>query len=286
MSLLARDLRKSYGAAQALRGIDLALRGGIVALLGPNGSGKTTLLRCLATSLRPGGGEIRWRGRPVWPDPRSVRASLGYLPQELDFPGGMTPSGLLGHLGSLKGCDPAAIEPLLARLGLGEVAHRPFAALSSGQVRLAGIAQALLGDPELLLLDEPTRGLDVAERERLFRELRRLAPRGLVLFSTQVTGDVPRVAQEVVVLRGGRVAYAGAVEELRHRAAGHVHEVRVPAGEALPPTCRITRRVEGSGGTTLRVIGPVPWGWQAIEVEPTLEEAFLLVVGPPTYLRM
>ncbi len=280
MSLLVTDLWKSYGTVSALQGIDLALERGVVALLGPNGSGKSTLLRCLASSLRPDGGEILWQGQRLWPKPRFLRADLGYLPQELEFPHDMTAAQLLEHLGRLKGCyDPEASAALLVRLGLAEFGDRPFAALSAGQVRLAGIAQALLGDPALLLLDEPTRGLDVEERERLFRQLRRLASQGLVLFSTQVIDDVPRVARQVVVLRGGHVAYAGGVEGLRRRAQGQVYEIHLaPEADALlSGDCYISRRVEGEAGTRLRVVGSPPAGWPAVEVEPTLEEGYLLL---------
>jgi ABC-type multidrug transport system ATPase subunit len=278
MSLLVTDLAKSYGTVPALRGIDLALERGVVALLGPNGSGKSTLLRCLASSLRPDDGEILWKGQRLWPDPRFLRADLGYLPQELEFPHDMTAAQLLEHLGRLKGrYDPEESAALLVRLGLGAIADSPFAALSAGQVRLVGIAQALLGDPTLLLLDEPTRGLDVEERERLFRQLRRLAPRGLILFSTQIVDDVPQVAQRVVVLKEGRVAYAGGAEALRRCAQGQVHELHLaPGAEApLPGDCSISRRVEGEAGTRLRIVGSPPGDRPTVEVEPTLEEGYL-----------
>ncbi len=212
MTLIVTDLWKSYGQTPALNGIDLVLENGIVALLGPNGSGKTTLLRCLATLLRPDGGKILWRGRDLWPDPQHVRRRMGYLPQELDFPQQMTPAQLLEHMSQLKGClNVKRNTRLLADLGLSSVANRPFGTLSSGQVRLAGIAQAILGDPTLLLLDEPTRGLDVAERTAIFRHLHRPARQGLVIFSTHVAEDASLRAQQIIMLNEGRVSYTGEV---------------------------------------------------------------------------
>ncbi|MFW6135717.1 MAG: ABC transporter ATP-binding protein [Chloroflexota bacterium] len=281
MILLVSRLRKSYGTNPALRGIDLVLSGDIVAVLGPNGSGKTTLLRCLASSLRPDSGEIVWQGRAVWPDPNFLRAQLGYVPEVLDFPRHLTPAQLLEYMGRLKGCPRRdEIEPLIVALGLERVADRPFHELSPGQVRLAGIAQALLGDPSLLLLDEPTRGLDVEERQRVFRQLRRLAPRSLVVFSTHVPDEVSEVAGQVVVLNEGRVWYTGGVEALRRRAAGRVHEVHLPRrrGDTLPPSCRVTRRIATPDTTVLRFIGRAPRESSAVPVEPTLEEAYLVLL--------
>lgn len=280
--LLVSSLAKSYGATPALRAVDLDLDYGIAGLLGPNGSGKTTLLRCLASALRPDSGKILWRGRPLWPDPRFLRAHLGYLPQELEFPGRLTPRQLLTHLGRLKGCDsPGRAARLLADFGLGKAADRPFAVLSAGQVRLAGVAQALLGDPSLLLLDEPTRNLDVEERQRVFGQLRQRAAQALVLFSTHVPDDVAQGAGEVVVLKEGRVRYAGGIEELRQRCAGQVREVRVARDgvDRLPPDYSVSRSIESGNGRLARGLGRLPAGYPTATVEPTLEEAYLYLVG-------
>jgi ABC-type multidrug transport system ATPase subunit len=282
MRLVVNDLWHSYGTTPALRGINLALDSGVVALLGPNGSGKTTLLRCLASSLRPDTGEILWAGRPLWPDPRFLRQRLGYLPQTLDFPRHFTPAKLLAHLGQLKGYpDRARQQALLMRLGLATIANHAFTALSGGQIRLAGIAQALLGDPTLLLLDEVTRGLDVEERERVFRQLRRLAKRGLVIFSTHVAEDVSPIAQQIIVLNEGRVSYAGEVEALLHRAAGHVYEIVLDPHRtnSLPPGCRVSRRLERGARTVLRLVGPHPREHAARQMTPTLQDAYLLLLG-------
>lgn len=282
MTLLVSRLRKSYGTNPALRGVDLVLDGGIVAVLGPNGSGKTTLLRCLASSMRPDSGEILWQGRPLWPDPRFLRAQLGFLPEMLGFPQHLTPAHLLEYLGRLKGCPrDDQIETVLADLGLDQIAGRPFTELSAGQVRLVGFAQALLGHPALLLLDGPTRGLDVEERWSVFRQLRRLAPRSLVVFSTHVPAEVAQVAHDVVVLRDGRVCYTGGVEALRRRAIGKVYELRLSQQRArrLPLDCRVTRSVATPDGMFLRVLGQVPRGCSPVPVEPTLEEAYLLLLS-------
>ncbi len=281
MRLVVNDLWRSYGTTPALRGINLALDSGVVALLGPNGSGKTTLLRCLASSLRPDTGEILWAGRPLWPDPRFLRQRLGYLPQTLDFPRHFTPAKLMAHLGQLKGyTDQAQQQALLTRLGLASIANDSLAALSGGQIRLAGIAQALLGDPALLLLDEVTRGLDVTERERVFLHLRRLGAHSLVIFSTHIPEHVTYVADHVVVLNEGRVCYAGKVEALRRRARGHVHRIQLPPHTPATgiPDCRISRRIEYADRTELRILGQAPRQYVAVDVEPTLEDAYLLLL--------
>ncbi|HSV85736.1 MAG TPA: ABC transporter ATP-binding protein [Levilinea sp.] len=222
MELIVNDLCVSYSFQPALRRINFRLHGGVVALLGPNGSGKTTLLRCLATAQALDCGEMRFAGLRYDSSPaaqRTLRAGLGFLPQDLDLPGQMTPLQLLQYLATLKGIeDTKQPERLLVQLGLNSRLSSRFDQLSGGQVRLAGIAQAFLGQPYLVLLDELTRGLDVQERQAVFRLLRRRA--GLVIFSTHVLWDVEQIADQVVVLHAGQVLFAGELDSL-YRQTGH-----------------------------------------------------------------
>jgi ABC-2 type transport system ATP-binding protein len=163
---------------------------------------------------------------------------------------------------------------------LATIANHAFTALSGGQIRLVGIAQALLGDPTLLLLDEVTRGLDVEDRERVFRHLRRLASHSLIIFSTHIPEHVAHVADRVVLLNEGRVCYAGETEALRRRAKGRVHMIQLPQNTPANEIhdYQVSRRVEYEGWTELRVLGRAPSRHAAVEVEPTLEDAYLLLL--------
>jgi ABC-2 type transport system ATP-binding protein len=216
VELTVRGLSKSYGSSPALQEVDLRLQGGVVALLGRNGSGKTTLLRCLATALKPDRGEMRFCGLRYpgdYSDLRLLRSGLGYLPQELDLPAHMTPIQLLNYLAQLKGIeDERQAHDLLAQVGLADRAGSRFDQLSGGQVRLVGAAQAFLGSPLLVILDELTRGLDLQERIAVFKLVRRM--RGMVVVSTHVPQDVEQIADQVVVLHSGSVLFSGDISRL------------------------------------------------------------------------
>lgn len=272
----------------ALQNVTLDLEPGTIALLGPNGSGKTTLLRCLATLTKPDRGQVWFDGYPYSKNLKRLRGQLGYLPQDPDLPAGLTPRRFLEYLATLKDLTGAGqVDRPLAALGLEQIADRPFARLSGGQIRLAGVAQAFLGRPSLLLLDELTRGLDVAERERVFALVRKPAlcvgaggvegpaPERLVLFSTHLPLDAGRLVRQVIVLRRGEVLFWGDVEHLRRLAQGAVYQVAVPAGEEIQGYVTARQKAAFGGKTMLRVVGPCPYGYPTISVEPTLEEAYL-----------
>ena len=224
MELTARGLSLAYGSLTALQDVNLHLKAGVIAVLGPNGSGKTTLLRCLATALLPDRGELRFCGLRYSSDfstMRILRQGLGYLPQEIELPGHMAPLPLLRYLARLKGAvDDSQAETLLTQVGLADQAHKRLDTLSVGQARLVGVCQAFLGKPRLVILDEATRGLDLQERVAVFRLVRRvlrtLRTQGMVIFSTHVPQDVEQVADQVIVLNAGQVLYSGTVERL-HR---------------------------------------------------------------------
>ncbi|HWJ66454.1 MAG TPA: ATP-binding cassette domain-containing protein [Nocardioides sp.] len=270
---------KSYGGTQALRGVDLTLGTGITGLLGPNGAGKTTLLRVVATSIAADRGEVRLLGR----DPHAghaeltrVRRSLGYLPQELGYPSDMTTFGFLEYVAVLKEWNERRarrheVRRVLDLVGLAEQSGKRIAKLSGGQRRRVGLAQALLGNPRLLVLDEPTTGLDPAQRATLRRTLSVVAHESTVLLSTHQTEDVAALCERVVVLADGEVRFDGTVVDLVATAVGQVwladHEV---------PGAVMTWR---TGTGRHRVVGgPHPPG--AEPAEPTLEDAYLLMLGP------
>jgi ABC-2 type transport system ATP-binding protein len=278
--LNTRGLKKRYGTKPALCGVTLSLRPGITAILGPNGSGKSTLLRCLAGILQPDEGEINFAGR-CYPDALpEIRSGLGFLPQELDFPGEMTPLRLLRYLAQLKFLNEKEVDSYLDILGLKGMKSRPFSNLSMGETRLVGLAQALMGTPHLLILDEPFHGLDVFERASILRAIQTSAQSRIVVFSAHVPNEIESLANRVVILLEGRVIYAGGVEELRRQATGQVYEMSLSSLDeaASLSGMTISRRSERNGKTILRVIGLAPDDVVLIPVEPTLEDAYLLVM--------
>ncbi|MFZ5814302.1 MAG: ATP-binding cassette domain-containing protein [Bacillota bacterium] len=285
MELILEGLTYAYEGCAALAGLDLRAGPGVTAVLGPNGSGKSTLLKLGATALRPDRGRILLGGRPYTGDLRPVRRALGYLPQELDLPGHLTPHRLLHYLAGLK---QVAAEPqsraLLAELGLEAQADRPLAELSGGQLRRVGIAQALLGSPRLLLLDEPTRGLDPEERERVLHLLSRSARGRIILFSSHLAGDAEAVASRVLVLHRGRVLFTGSAERLRALAEGRVWEAAVPVEEAerWMRAGRVSRAVARGATALLRFVGAPPRGLDCTPAPARLEDGYLCLLEPST----
>ncbi|MFC5177830.1 ATP-binding cassette domain-containing protein [Nocardioides taihuensis] len=269
---------KSYGRTRALEGIDLDFGCGVTGLLGPNGAGKTTLLRIVATSIAADRGTVRLLGR----DPlrshheiTAIRRELGYLPQELGFPSDMTTFGFVEYVAVLKEWNDRRrrtreVRRVLDLVGLADLAGKKVGKLSGGQRRRVGLAQALLGEPRLLVLDEPTTGLDPAQRAELRRTLSVVASESAVLLSTHQTEDVAALCERVVVLVGGSVRFDGPVTELVASAAGQVWQADHPAPDAV-----VSWRT-GSGKHHV-VGGPPPP--DALPVEPTLEDAYLLMLG-------
>ncbi|GAP06349.1 ABC-type multidrug transport system, ATPase component [Anaerolinea thermolimosa] len=215
MELKIEKLSKSFGTRFALKNVNLELTSGCVAVFGPNGSGKTTLLRCLATVLRPDNGHLWFDKLSYARNMQSIRSQVGYLPQELHFPNYLSGRQILNYLAALKeSCTAEQIEDLLITLGLQKISNKPLSSLSHGEMRLIGIAQALLGKPRLILLDEPIRGLDVKERDRVFSLLRRNQQGRLILYTTHDVEDITRIADRVILLFGGEVVFYGAVTDL------------------------------------------------------------------------
>lgn len=271
MALLIRGLCKSYRSQIALDNINLTLEGGVVALLGANGSGKSTLLHILATLTQPDSGEIQFDDLSYTQHERQLRAQIGYLPQSLEFPETLTPRKLLTHLARLRNAPldtlhNSAIEAIL---------DRPFQKLSGGQQRLVGIAQAFLGLPRLLLLDEFVRGLDVNERENAFRMLRQSGK--LLIFSTHSPQEIESVgAQQVLVLDRGQVLFCGSVNAMRSTATGFVQEICVSQEKVAEVSASkvVSRIIPNEGYTRLRILAPSTSTDETV-VTPTLEDAYL-----------
>jgi ABC-2 type transport system ATP-binding protein len=273
-----RGVTKSYGRTHALTGVDLAFDRGVTGLLGPNGAGKTTLLRIVATSIAADSGTVRLLGRDPHAsqgDLTAIRRQLGYLPQELGYPSDMTVFGFVEYVAVLKEWNDRRrrtreVRRVLDLLGLSDLAARRITKLSGGQKRRVGLAQALLGEPRLLVLDEPTTGLDPVQRADLRRTLSLAGGHGAVLLSTHQTEDVAALCERVIVLAEGGVRFDGAVDALVGTAEGRVWLADDPGPDAV-----VSWRT-GSGRHHV-VGGAPPPG--AVPTEPTLEDAYLLMLG-------
>ena len=268
---------KHYRSVAALDRVDLALSPGITGLLGPNGAGKTTMLRVMATVLRPDAGSVRLLGRdPTDPEARTeIRRRLGYQPQELGFPRGFSAVAFVNYMAVLKewtdrDARTAEVRRALELVGLGDVATKRISRLSGGQRRRVALAQALLGTPELLVLDEPTTGLDPEQRASLRGVLADIAASSTMVISTHQTEDVAALCNRVVVLDVGRVHFDGTVPELVSLAAGKVWMAHDPDPSALASWRTASGRHRNVGEH-------VPTG--AKLVEPSLEDAYLLLRG-------
>ena len=269
-------IAKRYGRARALDSIDLTLTPGVTGLLGPNGAGKTTLLRILATALAADEGEVRvFEHDPATAAGRvQIRRNLGYLPQEAGFPRGFTTFGFVDYLAILKewthrDSRHAEVRRVLDEVDLGDLATKRVHSLSGGQRRRVLVAQALLGHPQLLVLDEPTTGLDPAQRARLRDILSTAAQTATLVLSTHQTEDVAALCERVIVLDAGRIHFDGSVAELVTSAAGRVW--------LAPERHLMAQHAWRTGSGMWRNVGDPP---PDVELaEPTLEDAYLLLVG-------
>jgi ABC-2 type transport system ATP-binding protein len=277
VNVVYENLSHSYGSVRALDGINITIGPGITGLLGPNGAGKTTMLRILATLLPPTSGTARLDGWSTSHDRERVeiRRRLGYLPQDLGLYPRFTVFEFVDYLAMLKELhDPRQrhrrVREALEAVDLQDVAGRKIRTLSGGIRRRVGIAQAIVADPQLLLLDEPTGGLDPEQRVRFRQLVGRLGEHRTILLSTHLVEDVSAICTSVVVLWHGRVLFQGAPAELRKRAEGLVWNAQEASSDAVASW----RTDNGK----LRVIGARP-GPSATPVEPTLEDGYLLVTS-------
>jgi ABC-2 type transport system ATP-binding protein len=285
MELAIENLSKRFGSQWALR--DVSLRAGpeLVGLVGPNGAGKTTLMRIIATLLEQTTGSVRWNGQETRAHSGAVRQVLGYLPQEFGIYPEFTGRHFLRYLAAMKGLpDDLArrrVDEVLELVHLESVADRRLTTYSGGMKQRIGIAQSLLNDPELLIVDEPTAGLDPEERVRFRTLLASLTTSRVMLLSTHIIADVEAVATRLVILREGRLLADTTPDELVARARGKVWtvEVDLATAERLQAAYRISALVSRPNGIVLRVVSETRPHEAALPAEPTLEDAYLLAVG-------
>jgi ABC-2 type transport system ATP-binding protein len=276
---------KYRGGHEAVSGLDLDLGPGILGLLGPYGAGKSTLMRILATLAKPSGGKVRWNGEDTASKPDGLRASLGYLPQDFGVYPALSAREFLDFLAAVKGLTGtkarARVDECLAMVGLGDAADKRLGDFSGGMRQRVGIAQALLNDPQLLIVDEPTVGLDPEERMRFRHLLTDLAGQRLVILSTHIVSDVEASATSLAIMSRGKLRFHGSPEELVEQAQGHVWEWTVPA-EQLPQVrekytlCASLRRPEG---VRVRVVSAERPNADAQAVTPGLEDAYTWLLG-------
>jgi ABC-2 type transport system ATP-binding protein len=285
MELQLAEVGRRYGRHWAVRNLWLDFGSELVGLLGPNGSGKTTLMRMIATLLEPSEGAITWNGRNLQTCGPQLRQVLGYLPQEFGIYPEFTGRQFLRYLAAMKGLPRTLahrrVDELIEVVNLERDAGRRLTAYSGGMKHRIGIAQALLNDPEVLIVDEPTAGLDPEERVRFRTLLASLTTARIVLLSTHIVGDVEAVASRLIVLRSGCVLADTTPQDLIQRATGSVWELTADmlAARRLQERYQVSAMIQRSGGIQMHVISaeqPMPG---AYPIQPDLEEAYLFTIG-------
>jgi ABC-2 type transport system ATP-binding protein len=290
MRIAIEDLTKTYpGGVQALSAVTLTIERGMFGLLGPNGAGKTTLMRILAGILHPSAGRIRVgdydgtteKGR------MAIKRVLGYLPQDLGLYPDLSAWEFLDYIGLLKGMHDRKkrkmrVEELLEVVSLSHVAHRKLKTFSGGMKRRVGIAQALLNDPQLLIIDEPTAGLDPEERIRFRNLLAESGTKQTVLLSTHIVEDIAQTCPELAVLKNGRVVFQGTTSDLLREVSGKVWTITTQ-GEKPRGNVIVVSTLNLGGKVQYRVVGEAVEERGAVPAEPGLEDGYVWLMRAPQH---
>ena len=276
--LSVKRVTKKYGNFTALEDISLTFSPGVYGLLGPNGAGKTTLMKMLATLLFPTKGQILWDGEDILALGADYRGMLGYLPQQFGYYPNYTPRQFLRYVAALQ-CIPkreaeGRISRLLELVGLAAEGDWKLKKFSGGMIQRVGIACAMLNDPRLLILDEPTAGLDPRERVRFRNLIHSLAEDRIVLLSTHIVSDVETIAGQIVMFRDHRLYCCDTPANICARFRGKVFQV--PAGAALGPEQFLLSEGQSEAGPVLRILAETPPA-RAVPAVPGLEDAFLAI---------
>lgn len=285
MELQFKDVTKDYGDIHAVNHVTYHMKKGVYGLLGVNGAGKTTLMRMLCTAINPTDGVISWDGKDIFSLGASYRSILGYLPQNYGFYPDLSVYDYMMYIASIKGLRSMTAQKrtikLLEQVGLSEKRKNKMRTLSGGMLRRVGIAQAMLNDPRILVLDEPTAGLDPNERIRFRNLISELSEDRLVLLSTHIVSDVEYIANEIILMKEGKFFYTGTSEKIISNMNMSVWHCTIPKGEL---NRYLKKYLVGNvrtvaGGIELRVLSKEPPSTNAMQIEATLEDAFLLYFG-------
>ena len=285
MELTITNMTKEFSGTRAVDSVNETLTRGVYGLLGVNGAGKTTLMRMLTTLLQPSSGSITWDGEDIFAMEGRFRSILGYLPQEFGFYPNFTVEDYLQYIASIKGLRPAVakqrVKELLHQVGLSKARNKKMKNLSGGMKRRAGIAQAMLNDPKLLILDEPTVGLDPNERIRFRNLISELAEDRIVLLSTHIVSDVEYIAGKIFLMKDGRIAVSGTAPELTAAMPERVWVCQVSKAriDAYLKALKVSNVKTTPEGAELRIVSAEQPTDDAVRVQPTLEDVFLCYFG-------
>lgn len=276
--LTVKNVTKKYGNFTALDNISIEFGNGVYGIVAPNGAGKTTLIKMLATLSFPSSGEILWDGTEITKLDEKYREIIGFLPQQFGYYKDYTPVKYLKYLAALKGVNEGVdekIKELLKLVSLEDVANKKMKKFSGGMIQRVGIAQALLNDPKILLLDEPTAGLDPKERVRFRNIISSLSKDKTVLLSTHIVSDVESIANKIVMIKDHKILYNNSVEEICSQLDTEIFELTISDAQFDEFTEKyqvLSRRYDG-GTIKIRFAGEAVPG--AVPVKPTLEDVFL-----------
>lgn len=285
MELRMQNLTKEFGDFTAVDHLNFTMENGVYGLLGVNGAGKTTLMKMLCTLLSPTSGEITCNGREILGMGADYRRILGYLPQEFGFYPEFTVQDYLSYIAALKGLRPVVakrrVQELIEKTGLKKAAKKKMKKLSGGMKRRAGIAQAMLNNPKILVLDEPTAGLDPNERIRFRNLISELAQDRLVLLSTHIVPDVEYIANRILLMRAGRIVLEGEAGELIDSMEEGVWSVFARKNEvsAFMKKYKVSNLKTEHDGVELRIIAGKRPARNAVLVDANLEDVFLYYFG-------
>ena len=285
MELTISNLTKEFGDVKAVDNVSYSMGNGVYGLLGVNGAGKTTLMRMLTTLIKPTSGEILWDGKDVFEMDGQYRKLLGYLPQDFGYYPDFSIYDYLMYIATLKGIRPAVakqrVKELLKQVGLVRARHKKMKTLSGGMKRRAGIAQAMLNDPKILILDEPTAGLDPSERIRFRNLISELSEDRIVLLSTHIVSDIEYIANEILLMQDGHLTMSGTAEEIIASMPEQVWSVCVPKAQidSYLKSYKVANVKTVPGGAELRILSELRPEAEAIPVEATLEDVFLYYFG-------
>ena len=285
MELQMVNLTKRFGDFKAVDDMNIRITNGVYGLLGVNGAGKTTLMRMICTLLTPTSGQILCDGKDIQKMEGEYRNLLGYLPQEFGFYPEFTVKDYLLYIASLKGIRPVIakirVKELLNQVGLSKAANKKMKKLSGGMKRRVGIAQAILNNPKILILDEPTAGLDPTERVRFRNLISELSEERIVILSTHIVSDVEYIANEIWLMKNGRLVQQGSLNDVLDSMPEKVWSLVTPQAEAskLMKQYKVSNMKTDRDGVELRIISAQQPSAYAEVVQPNLEDVFLYYFG-------